>query len=68
MLHEIKASLGSLAAGVRELYQCSQLCPLEFFVFLYGGEKVTYDEVEEDEDVEEDTGTDEVCLRYVGPT
>ena len=66
-LHEIKGSLKHLAASVRELYQRSKFCPLEFLDFLYGTTEVTYDEgEEEDGDVEEDTGIDEVCLRYFG--
>ena len=67
MLLEIKASIGLLGSGVRNLYQCCRLTPHDFLDFLYGAEQVTYDGVEADGDVEEDTGTDELPLRYFGP-
>ena len=34
-------------------------------ISLYGGKEVTYDEIEEDGDVVEDTGTDADCLSAV---
>ena len=65
-LSEIKASIGLLGWRVRTLYQCCRLTPHDFLDFLYGDEQVTYDGVEADGDVEEDTGTDELPLLYFG--
>ena len=65
-LSEIKASIGLLGWRVRTLYQCCRLTPHDFLDFLYGNEQVTYDGVEADGDVEEDTGTDELPLLYFG--
>ena len=45
-LHEIKKTLTLFTAAVRDLYQCSDFCPLDFLDFLYGTKKVTYDEGE----------------------
>ncbi len=67
MLLEIKASLGLLASGVHNLYQCCRLTPHDFLDFLYGDEQVTYDGVEAEGDVAEDTGADERPLRSFGP-
>ena len=39
MLLEIKASLGLLASGVHNLYQCCRLTPHDFLDFLYGDEQ-----------------------------
>ena len=39
MLLEIKASIGLLGSGVRNLYQCCRLTPHDFLDFLYGDEQ-----------------------------
>ena len=67
MLLEIKATIGLLGSSVRDLYQCSGLAPLDFLDFLYGDAQVIYEEMESDGDLEDDTGSDEIRLRYFGP-
>ena len=54
-------------SSVRDLYQCCGLAPLDFLDFLHGDAQVIYDLMETDGDVEEDAGSDGICLRYLGP-